>query len=265
MKRRVFSISILALYLVVLIKVIVLKDIPTFTIGSMQIMFAGEYEIKPGNFTPFATILPYLLGDKGPIIAGVNLLGNILPLVPLGMLLPSIWRSINWKKCLAIAIATSLSIETAQAMLRVGIFDIDDVILNSFGVMAGYVGITKLTEWVRTRNYKNIAVVAAVLAITTLALLYAVYPKGSSATLTKPQPHGVCGNTQGTGKVVRQNNSELTITRNDGTLQTMKIAERATIKNDSGTLSVSDLRAGQRVTVVVGDDETVSTILVCSE
>jgi hypothetical protein len=95
-------------------------------------------------------------------------------------------------------------------------------------------------------------------------MLYAIYPKGSDTTVTKPQTGSVCGTTRGTGEVVQQPSSnELTIKRNDGTLQTMAIAGDATIKNDTGPLNARDIQKGQRVTVVVGDDEIASTILVC--
>jgi len=44
----------------------------------------------------------------------------------------------TWKKSLALAAATGFSIEGMQALFQVGIFDIDDIILNGSGVVIGY-------------------------------------------------------------------------------------------------------------------------------
>jgi glycopeptide antibiotics resistance protein len=44
----------------------------------------------------------------------------------------------TWQKSLALAVAVGLAIEGMEVVFRVGIFDIDDVILNALGVMIGY-------------------------------------------------------------------------------------------------------------------------------
>src|ERR1700761_3344500 len=131
MKRRFVPLCIFLVYLFVLVRVMVFKDIPPIRIGQLMLNFGGDhYEIGSPNFVPFATIVPYLLGSHGWIIAGVNLIGNIAPLVPLGFLLPCMVCNMTWKKSLVIAIASGFAIETMQTLLHVGIFDIDDVILN---------------------------------------------------------------------------------------------------------------------------------------
>jgi glycopeptide antibiotics resistance protein len=141
-------------YSVILIKVMVFKDMPLIRIGSLMLNFGGSHE-GPANLLPFKTILPYLLGEKGLIIAGINLVGNIVLLVPIGLLVPFAWRNTTWKKSLALAVAAGFSIEGMQAVLRVGIFDIDDVILNGLGVMIGYWTFTifrKMTSSMRSEN-----------------------------------------------------------------------------------------------------------------
>ena len=59
--------------------------------------FGGMHEGK-ANLLPFKTILPYLLGKKGLIIGGINLVGNIILLVPMGFLVLFVFRNITWKK-----------------------------------------------------------------------------------------------------------------------------------------------------------------------
>ena len=68
----------------------------------------------------------------------VNLLGNIIPFMPIGLLSPLVFRSISWQKVLVLEVVTGLTFEVMEVVFRVGIFDIDDVILNAFGVVIGY-------------------------------------------------------------------------------------------------------------------------------
>ena len=157
MKKRFISIFMLIAYSVTLIKVMVFKDMPLIRIGSLRLNFGGSHE-GPANLLPFKTILPYLLGEKGLIIAGVNLVGNIVLLVPIGFLVPFAWRGMTWKKSLAVAVAAGCAIEGMQAVLRVGIFDIDDVILNGLGVMVGYWMFTILAKMARSMKSKNIII-----------------------------------------------------------------------------------------------------------
>lgn len=100
--------------------------------------FGGADANGQANFVPFATILPYLHGRNGLIIAAANIVGNIGLLVPVGLLLPPVNRNITLIKVFAIAAVSCLCIETAQVVLNTGIFDIDDVILNALGVVLGY-------------------------------------------------------------------------------------------------------------------------------
>jgi glycopeptide antibiotics resistance protein len=153
MKKRLISIFMLIAYSAILIRVMVFKDMPLIRIGSLRLNFGGPHE-GPANLLPFKTILPYMLGEKGLLIAGVNLVGNVVLLVPIGFLVPFAWRSMTWKKSLAPAVAAGFAIEGMQAVLRVGIFDIDDVILNGLGVMAGYWMFTMLTKLTRSMKSK---------------------------------------------------------------------------------------------------------------
>jgi glycopeptide antibiotics resistance protein len=68
-----------------------------------------------------------------------NLLGNILIFVPFGFVLPFMY-----KRCRSFLFMTlltfevSLVIEVVQLITRVGIFDVDDLLLNTIGGMVGY-------------------------------------------------------------------------------------------------------------------------------
>jgi len=137
MKKRLTATIILIVYSAILVDVLVFKYLPLIRIGRMRFRFGGTQD-GPANFIPFKTILPYLLGEKGFMIAVLNLAGNILLLVPIGFLVPFIYPNMTWKKTLVLAVATGFALEGMQALLHVGIFDVDDLILNGLGVMAGY-------------------------------------------------------------------------------------------------------------------------------
>ena len=78
--------------------------------------------------------------QKGPgmaVRAVVNLAGNLLMFVPLGLLPSLLWRGATWRRAAAIGLGTSLFIEAAQYFLMRST-DIDDVILNTLGALCGW-------------------------------------------------------------------------------------------------------------------------------
>lgn len=69
----------------------------------------------------------------------VNIFGNILAFTPFGFLLPII--SPDNKKLIKITLRTlqfSLTIELLQLVFKVGIFDVDDLLMNTLGGIIGY-------------------------------------------------------------------------------------------------------------------------------
>lgn len=148
MKKRLISAFILIAYSAILVKILVFKNV-LLKIGPLRFRFTQRS--GQANFLPFKTILPYLYGEHGGSIAIINLVGNIALFVPIGFLVPVVYRNMTWQKSLALAVAAGLAIEGMEVMFRVGIFDIDDVILNAFGVMIGYWVFAVLVKWVRPR------------------------------------------------------------------------------------------------------------------
>jgi glycopeptide antibiotics resistance protein len=137
LKRLIFA-CIFVAYCALLVKLMVFKDIPVIRIGHLMFNFGGGGTTGPANLVPLKTIVSYLLGEKGRVIDFVELAGNIVPLMPIGFIAPLVYRTMTWQKALVLAVATGFVIEGMQVVLRVGIFDIDDVILNALGVMIGY-------------------------------------------------------------------------------------------------------------------------------
>ena len=137
MKRKVWATLMLILYAALLVKLMILKEMPDLNLGFIRLRFGGTQEGQ-ANFIPFKSIWSYLHGEKGLVIGGINIIGNIVLLIPIGFLFPFVIRNLNWTLSLVLAVACGLAIECTQAILHIGIFDIDDVILNGLGVMLGY-------------------------------------------------------------------------------------------------------------------------------
>ena len=73
----------------------------------------------------------------GDIMA--NLVGNIVGFIPLGILLPVLFRNYNSaKKVIATVFVVSLSFEIVQLFTVLGNFDVDDLMLNTLGGSLGY-------------------------------------------------------------------------------------------------------------------------------
>ena len=90
------------------------------------------------NYVPFKTILPQLRGRPRWSSAIINLVGNTVLFVPIGFLAHLIYRKMRWQRSLVLAIAVGVAMEVMEGTLRVGVVDVDDVILNALGVMTGY-------------------------------------------------------------------------------------------------------------------------------
>ena len=77
-------------------------------------------------------LLPFSQGDSL-----FNLLGNIVMFVPFGFFAALLFRGWTWRRAATVGFAVTVTIECWQ--IAVGrFFDIDDIILNTLGVLCGY-------------------------------------------------------------------------------------------------------------------------------
>lgn len=134
------------LYVYVLLKVILFK------FGSVDIGFLWQQlqrtlqrpetiqnGLQRANFIPFESILQNirLMDDYHNFI---NFFGNIAIFIPCG-LLTRLWSNQTAKSFLlsiALSFGLSLWLECAQMVFSMGSFDVDDLILNSFGGLLGW-------------------------------------------------------------------------------------------------------------------------------
>ena len=67
----------------------------------------------------------------------VNIFGNIGVFIPFGILLPILFNEC-FKKAFVVFGVGILILETAQFISRRGVFDVDDILLNTIGFLIGY-------------------------------------------------------------------------------------------------------------------------------
>ena len=93
------------------------------------------------NLTPLREIRRFLsnraiLGSRAVFL---NVAGNVLAFCPFGAILPVMFRRIRSLGQVTVLTAVfSVCIETAQLLTRAGVFDVDDILLNTLGGMAGF-------------------------------------------------------------------------------------------------------------------------------
>lgn len=93
------------------------------------------------NVIPFAEIKRFLrlLSNGYSDKAILNLGGNIAAFIPFGIFLPMLRRKKTYFiNTIIMSFLFSACIETIQLCFKLGVFDIDDMILNTLGGFIGY-------------------------------------------------------------------------------------------------------------------------------
>ena len=128
------------LYLLVVIKVIIFKY-PLEQLRAIAATWEKEVILEgldTANFTLFKTIRMYI--DYSYMLNSFeNLAGNIVVFIPFGFLLPYVMKwGRNFFVMLLNAFVFVLGIEVFQLFSAFGAFDVDDILLNCFGAVLGY-------------------------------------------------------------------------------------------------------------------------------
>ncbi len=157
---KIVSGIVLVVYLLILTKKVLFKQ------GGLRYYkqyFAREYKNyavsdgwRKANTVPFRTIKLYKKGlDRNNSNAEYNLLGNFIGFIPFGILFPLFlpWFRHGIKMLLA-GFMLSLGFETLQLLTGLGVWDVDDLLLNTAGVVAGYIVFVLLMKGVHFFNRK---------------------------------------------------------------------------------------------------------------
>lgn len=148
------------IYLLIVIKVIIFK----YPLEQLkEIARAWEKGVileglDTANFTLFKTIRMYI--DYSYMLNSFeNLVGNVVVFVPFGFLLPYV---LKWAKNFFIMLLNAflfvLGIEFFQLFSAFGAFDVDDILLNCFGAVLGYMaylGYETMKKWNRNKKRRG--------------------------------------------------------------------------------------------------------------
>ncbi len=129
--KRILFYLFLILYIFLLVKILFFKYISPLE------LFNSE-RIRNYNLIPFETINRYFGTNFNIWIAIMNVIGNIIIFVPLGIYLQIFKKNKNILYSVFLACAISLAVEIIQYIFAIGAFDIDDIILNTIG---GFLGV----------------------------------------------------------------------------------------------------------------------------
>lgn len=136
MKKKLLMNIIWWIYFALLFGIVIIK----FR-GSLSELFVKIESTPFGtnyNLIPFNSIGEQL-SHFSEGWARFNLMGNVIPFIPFGVLVPMISEKANsFIRVLFIGMGFVLFVEVFQFFTRLGSFDVDDVILNMFGILTGY-------------------------------------------------------------------------------------------------------------------------------
>ncbi len=131
---------------------------------SVLLFFGGLFHLERGwggamNLEPFETIRRFYIHYQrtGSLSSFFNLLGNIILLIPFGVLMPVMFRPMRrfWI-FFPFAALFAVGIEYLQWITATGIADVDDSILNFIGAAGGYL-FTRLCQitYLAIKNWKR--------------------------------------------------------------------------------------------------------------
>jgi len=90
------------------------------------------------NLTPFSSLKIYIATDSFSLGQRlINVIGNIVAFIPFGILIPLVFKA-SFPITAFIFLVGILVLETFQLFTRRGVFDVDDFIVNTLGLLIGY-------------------------------------------------------------------------------------------------------------------------------
>lgn len=109
-------------------------------LGTAPAASLSEYAAGHLVLAPLRTIREQLgLLGRGSRQALANLGGNLLLFLPYGWFLPVLFRPLRrFGRFLAVFAGSVILVELLQLVLRVGVCDVDDLLLNSLGASVGF-------------------------------------------------------------------------------------------------------------------------------
>lgn len=88
---------------------------------------------------PFVSTYNFITNAVSMKTIFLNIVGNLLMFLPFGFLGWIFPTFNNWRKLMLSFLFAIIVLETLQYITRLGVFDIDDIILNSISVYLGFI------------------------------------------------------------------------------------------------------------------------------
>lgn len=131
-KKKIISIILFFIYLCLLVYLLFFAE----NMGRKVSTSAHNY-----NMELFKEIKRfYIYRDKFGIFYYLNVYGNILAFMPFGFFLPMLSTKVRkFIFTVFLGFAFSVMVEITQFIVAVGSFDVDDILLNTVGVILGYI------------------------------------------------------------------------------------------------------------------------------
>lgn len=129
------------------------------------------------NLAPFSTIRSYFYinGGISHSYGLVNLIGNILIFVPMGIYLSLLIKKTSVRACTIRIALISLGVEILQYIFALGVADIDDLILNTIGGFIGIILFKKIHAIYQDKSRDVITILAPIgggIAFIVFGLIY---------------------------------------------------------------------------------------------
>ena len=113
-----------------------------YTIFLLYLMFIGfgreQHEANIVRLLPLVSTILFVQNTTSWESIIINLLGNIIMFIPFGFLGWLNAKYFNFKKLIVDFLSALIIVEALQYLTRLGVFDIDDLALNSIGVWIGF-------------------------------------------------------------------------------------------------------------------------------
>jgi len=113
-----------------------------YTIFLLYLMFLGfgreQHEANIVRLLPFVSTILFVQNTTSWESIIINLLGNIIMFIPFGFLGWLNAKYFSFKKLIVDFLSVLIIMEALQYLTRLGVFDIDDLALNSLGVWIGF-------------------------------------------------------------------------------------------------------------------------------
>lgn len=140
----------------------------SYCIILIALLFFKSSSVQSINLTPFRFISYYLTHINAMTL--INGLGNIILFIPLTIYLCLFFSKKNPWIHLLWACLFSIGAECLQYILKIGVTDIDDVILNTFGSLLGILVFCLLRKLCKKNTRRVISVASFIIGILFLSI-----------------------------------------------------------------------------------------------